>query len=92
METSPDFTNEVSQLEYFCQELGARVVIATKFHEEYASEGIEYSWGYSKALYCKYPLDSKKLKSKFWQAGFQVHFKRVHHKRSSEKVKYKIKS
>ena len=41
-----DFANEVSQLEYVAQSLGARVIITTKYHAEYAGEGIEYSWGH----------------------------------------------
>ena len=65
METSPYFSNEVSQLEYFCPELGARSVITTKFHAEYAGKGVEYSWWYSKALYRKFPLVSKKGKEYF---------------------------
>ena len=48
-----------------CRELGARAVITTKFHAEYADEGIEYSWGYSKALYRKYSLTSRKGKANF---------------------------
>ena len=60
VETSPDIENEVSQLDYFCQELVTRSVINTKFHSYYSGEGVEYYWGYSKALYCKYPIASKK--------------------------------
>ena len=48
-----------------CHELGVRAVITTKFHAEYDEEGIEYSWGYSKALYRKYSLTSSKGKEKF---------------------------
>jgi hypothetical protein len=32
---------------------------------EFAGEGIEYSWGFSKALYIRYPLESKKGKRNF---------------------------
>ena len=41
MDNSPDFSNELSQLEYFCQELGSRAVITPKFHAEYAGEGVK---------------------------------------------------
>ena len=41
MDNSPDFSNELSQLEYFCQELGSRAVITPKFHVEYAGEGVK---------------------------------------------------
>ena len=39
-----DFANEKSQLEYVCEKLGARAVTTTKYHAEYAGEGIEYAW------------------------------------------------
>jgi len=37
--------NEKSQLEYVCESLGVEALITTKYHAEYAGEGIEYSWG-----------------------------------------------
>jgi len=40
-------------------------LITTKYHAEYAGEGIEYSWGASKAVYRRYPLASKKGKENF---------------------------
>jgi hypothetical protein len=40
-------------------------LITTKYHAEYAGEGIEYSWGLSKAMYRKKPLESKKGKDNF---------------------------
>jgi hypothetical protein len=60
-----DFENEVSQLEYVGQSLGVMVLITTKYHAEYAGEGIEYSWGYSKAIYRRAPLSAKKGKDNF---------------------------
>jgi len=48
MECCDDFANEISQLEHIGQCLGVCVVITTKYHAEYAREGIEYSWGLSK--------------------------------------------
>jgi hypothetical protein len=43
----------------------AEALITTKYHAEYAGEGIEYSWGAAKAMYRRYPLASKKGKEKF---------------------------
>jgi hypothetical protein len=60
-----DFANEKSQLEYVCESLGVEALITTKYHAEYAGEGIEYSWGASKAVYRRYPLASKKGKENF---------------------------
>jgi len=57
--------NEKSQLEYVCESLGVEALITTKYHAEYAGEGIEYSWGASKAVYRRYPLASKKGKENF---------------------------
>ena len=61
--TSPE--NETSQLEYVCAELGATAVITTKYHAEYAGEGIEYSWGLSKLHFRRYLIDSKQTADKF---------------------------
>ena len=55
----------MSQLEYVCSSLGVKVLITTKYHAEYAGEGIEYSWGAAKAIYRHYPLYSKKGKMNF---------------------------
>ena len=60
LKSQPDFKNEVSQLEYVVKSIGARVIITTKYHAEYADEGIEYSWGYSKSLYRRHPLAAKR--------------------------------
>ena len=60
-----DFANEKSQLEFVCESLGMEALITTKYHAEYAGEGIEYSWGASKAVYRRYPLASKKRKENF---------------------------
>ena len=65
LETCTDFANETSQLEYVGKELGVRVIITTKYHAEYAGEGIEYSWGYSKSFYRRHPLSAKKGKENF---------------------------
>ena len=65
LKNQPDFANEVSQLEYVATSLGARVIITTKYHAEYAGEGIEYSWGYSKSIYRRHPLAAKKGRVNF---------------------------
>jgi hypothetical protein len=65
LEACTDFANEKTQLEYVCGCLGVKVVITTKYHAEYAGEGIEYSWGAAKAIYRRYPLYSKKGKGNF---------------------------
>ena len=59
LENCTDFKNETSQLEYLCEALGVRAVITTKYHAEYAGEGVEYSWGLSELHYQRYPLESK---------------------------------
>ncbi len=59
------FANEKTQLEFVCQSLGTEALITTKYHAEYAGEGIEYSWGAAKVVYRRYPLASKKGKEKF---------------------------
>jgi len=65
LDSCVDFANETTQLEYICKSLGAEALITTKYHAEYAGEGIEYSWGAAKAMYRRYPLASKKGKEHF---------------------------
>ncbi len=65
MGSCSEFANKKSQLEYVCQSLGVEALITTKYHAEYAGEGIEYSWGASKAVYRRYPLACKKRKANF---------------------------
>ncbi len=60
-----DFKHEMLQLEFICHSLGCKAFITTKYHAEYAREGIEYLWGLSKAMYRRYPLVSKKGKQNF---------------------------
>jgi len=65
LDSCVDFANKTTQLEYICKSLGAEALITMKYHAEYAGEGIEYSWGAAKAMYCCYPtLASKKGKEK----------------------------
>ena len=65
LKSQPDFANKVSQLEFFAQSLGARVIIITQYYAKYAGEGIKYSWGYSKSLYRRHPLAAKKGRENF---------------------------
>ena len=51
LETCTDFANEKTQLEFVCQSLGTEALITTKYHAEYAGEGVEYSWGAAKAAF-----------------------------------------
>ncbi len=44
---------------------GTEALITTKYHAEYAGEGIEYSWDAAKAAYRHYSLASKKGKDQF---------------------------
>ena len=65
MGSCTDFANKKLQLEYVCQSLGVEALITTKNHAKYAGEGIEYSWGASKAVYRRYLLACKKGKANF---------------------------
>jgi hypothetical protein len=55
-----DFAEEMTALPHVGHALGVSVLITPKFHAKMAGEGIEYSWGVSKSVYRKMPLDSKK--------------------------------
>jgi len=61
-----DFAEEMSQLESIGKKLGCSVIITTKYHAEYAGEGIEYSWGLAKCFYRRQPLSKKKKKVNFF--------------------------
>jgi len=61
-----DFAEEVPQLEAIGKKLGCSVIITTKYHAEYAGEGIEYSWGLAKCFYRRQPLSKKKKKANFF--------------------------
>ncbi|KAL7523118.1 hypothetical protein ACHAXR_000032, partial [Thalassiosira sp. AJA248-18] len=65
MQACHDFQNEVSQLEHVARSLGSRVIITTKYHAEYAGEGVEYTWGFSKSVYRRHPLAAKKGRDNF---------------------------
>ncbi len=45
--------------------MGVRVIINTKYHDEYVGKGVEYSWGLLKSVYRHHPLTTKKGKSIF---------------------------
>ena len=65
MESCIDFYNEMSQLEYVCKSLGVTALITTKYHAEYAGEGVEYSWGGAKNAYRRLPIRAKTGKANF---------------------------
>ena len=54
-----DFAEDMTALQHVGNELGVAVIISPEFHAELAGDGIEYSWGISKALYRCKPLHSK---------------------------------
>ncbi|KAI2509704.1 hypothetical protein MHU86_4686 [Fragilaria crotonensis] len=60
-----DFAEEVTALQHVGNELGVSVIISPKFHAELAGEGIEYSWGVTKGIYRRKPLNSKRSKEAF---------------------------
>ncbi len=60
-----DFAEEMTAFQHDEHALGVSVLITPKFHAEMAGEGIEYSWGVSKSIYHKMPLDFKKGKTSF---------------------------
>jgi len=67
LEQCSDFKNELSALQLLGQEIGITVDATPKYHAELAGEGIEYSWGYSKGLYRRMPLSSKKGRKNFFE-------------------------
>jgi len=62
-----DFTNELRMLQLLGQEIGITADAMPKYHAELAGEGITYSWGYSKGVYCQVPLSRKKGKKNFFE-------------------------
>jgi hypothetical protein len=60
-----DFAEEMTALQHVGSELGVSVIITPKCHAELAGEGIEYSWGVTKGVYRRKPLQSKRSKESF---------------------------
>ena len=60
-----DFQEETSQIEYMAAKMGAMVITTTKYHSEFAGEGIEYTWGVAKSIYRKLRLECKRTKQDF---------------------------
>eukprot|EP00429_Kryptoperidinium_foliaceum_P042250 CAMPEP_0176121934 /NCGR_PEP_ID=MMETSP0120_2-20121206/61393_1 /TAXON_ID=160619 /ORGANISM="Kryptoperidinium foliaceum, Strain CCMP 1326" /LENGTH=95 /DNA_ID=CAMNT_0017456519 /DNA_START=685 /DNA_END=968 /DNA_ORIENTATION=+ len=54
-----------SKLQVLGEAVGVSVDFTPKFHAELAGEGIEYSWGFSKGLYRRQPLERKKKRAQF---------------------------
>jgi integrase len=61
-----NFANETTQLEFVCESLGAEAIITTKYHSEYAREGIEYSWGLQRQYIAVIRLEQRKAKRSLW--------------------------
>ena len=59
--------NETTQLEFMAEQLGVKVILTTRYHAEFAGDGIEYAWGVSKSVYRKIPLQDKIGKDRFLQ-------------------------
>ena len=57
-----DFANEKSQLEFVCESLGMEALITTKYHAEYAGEGIGTLGGHRKQCIGDTPLHPKRGK------------------------------
>jgi hypothetical protein len=62
---SPDFTNEISDLQHLAAELSEETCTVTieftpKYHCEIAGEGIEYCWGFAKKLQRRLPLKDRR--------------------------------
>lgn len=55
-----DFQNEITQLELTAAELNIHILRSPKCHPENAGEGVEYSWGCSKAFYRNLNFAKKK--------------------------------
>jgi len=51
LEQCNNFKNELSALQLLRQENGVVGDTMPKYHAKLASEGVEYSWGYSKGVY-----------------------------------------
>ena len=65
MSSCLDFASELSELETMAKKMGATVMTTTKYHAEYAGEGIEYAWGVMKSYYRKIKLEDKNGKENF---------------------------
>ena len=61
----PDFMNEKTMLQHYCEKLGVRTDRTPVAHCEVAGERIEFDWGYSKIAYRSKPISLKQNKSKF---------------------------
>ena len=61
----PDFMEQPTMLQYYCEKLGIKTDRSPVAHCEIAGEGIEFNWGYSKLNYRAQPLSLKQNKSKF---------------------------
>ena len=65
MKLQSDFVNEITQLQFHVQKLGAFVDRSPKCHPELAGEGIEYAWALAKLRYRRSPASNKRNKENF---------------------------
>lgn len=46
--------------------INIHILATTKYHCEFAGDGVEYGWGYGKKVFRRIPLAQKKGKTAFW--------------------------
>ena len=61
----PDFMNQKTMLQYYCEKLGILSDRTPVAHCEIAGEGIEFNWGCAKLTYRGKPIGLKQNKNKF---------------------------
>ena len=62
----PDFMNQQTMLQYYCNKLGIMSDQTPVVHCKIAGEGIEFDWGFSKLAYRAKPISLKRNKTKFY--------------------------
>ena len=65
MDNTSDFLHKVTLWIEVMRRLDITVHRLPKFHAQLAGEGIEYSWGFAKNVYCRLPILMKQTKDKF---------------------------
>ena len=66
MSKCTDFKDKKTDIDQLCDEISlmlipnSTILFTPKYHCELAGDGIEYSWGASKRIYCRKPLSEKK--------------------------------
>jgi hypothetical protein len=65
LQKQPDFSTELTLLQFYREKMGVLVDRTPKCHPEIAGEGIEYLWALAKLYYHNQPLSRKRSKKKF---------------------------